>query len=182
MSLLAQELFSQIRCTMLPLLTSEFIKSTKTKKGDTQKSERVIIAKIKEILDGMSLLYTEAGSQQPNDFRNVGGIGLNIEIKKTDNETIIFNDSCPSADIFYIIIFTGKEYIRTIDKNIPPQVVFVNGEEFLKDASWLPVFIYKINALKDEYARGENKKLLPGIMSVYPRPTFKAAISQFLHN
>ena len=165
---------------MLPLLTSEFIKSTKTKKGDTQKSERVIIAKIKEILDGMSLLYTEAGSQQPNDFRNVGGIGLNIEIKKTDSDTIYFNDTCPSADIYYIIIFTGKECKKYIEKNISPQVLYLNGEEFLKDAIWIPDYIAEMTALKDKYARGENKKMLPGIMSVYPRPTFKAGISKFL--
>jgi hypothetical protein len=38
----------------------------------------------------------------------------------------------------------------------------------------------KINALKDKYARGANKKLLEGIMEVYPRPTFKANISRFI--
>jgi hypothetical protein len=34
--------------------------------------------------------------------------------------------------------------------------------------------------LKDKYARGENKKQLTGIMSVYPRPTFKTSIASFL--
>ena len=65
-------------------ITLEFIETIKTKKGNTQGSERGVILKIREILDGMSIAYTEAGSQQSKDFRNVGGIGLNIEIKKTD--------------------------------------------------------------------------------------------------
>ena len=38
----------------------------------------------------------------------------------------------------------------------------------------------ELTALKDKYARGENKKKLSGIMEVYPRPTFKANIAKFL--
>ena len=37
-----------------------------------------------------------------------------------------------------------------------------------------------MTALKDKYARGENKKRLAGIMEVYPRPTFKANIAGFI--
>jgi hypothetical protein len=78
-------------------------------------------------------------------------------------------------------LFTGKEYKRTSKKNIPPQLLFINGEEFIKDAPWLEEYISEINALKDKYARGPNKKGLSGIMEVYPRPTFKANISSFLN-
>ena len=74
-------LFNQIKVFASTVLTTDFILSTKTMKGNTQVSERGVITKIKEVLDGMGLSYTEAGSQQSKDFRNVGGIGLNIEIK-----------------------------------------------------------------------------------------------------
>ena len=176
----AQVLFQAIKTRMLSVVSTEFIKSTRTAKGNTQVSERIVITKMKEIFDEMGLTYQEAGSQQSKDFRNIGGIGLNIEIKKTDNTTIYFNDTCPAEDIYYIILFTGKEFKRQVEKNIPAQLCFLNGIEFLVDAPWIAEYVAELTALKDKYARGANKKQLTGIMSVYPRPTFKADISSFL--
>jgi len=175
-------LFKQIRTFCSENITSEWVNTIKTTKGNTQNSERVVIQKIKEIFDKLNLSYEEAGSQQSKDFRNVGGIGLNIEIKKTDNTTIYFNDTCPSEDIYYIVIFTGKTYKRPTAKqpNIPGQILYLNGSEFLLDCKWINEFIDELTALKDKYARGENKKQLSGIISVYPRPTFKANIASFL--
>jgi hypothetical protein len=173
-------LFEIIQSRLTANITLDFIKSIRTVKGNTQNSEREVIKKIKEVLTEMELTYTEASSQQSKDFRNVGGIGLNIEVKKTDNTTIYFNDTCPSADIYYIIAYTGKEYKVKFEKNIPPQLCFLNGSQFLVDAPWIADYIAELTILKDKYARGSNKKQLPGIMSVYPRPTFKADISSFL--
>lgn len=173
-------LFDKIKEFVSASVTTEFILSTKTLKGNTQSSERVVITKIKEVLDSMGLSYTEASSQQSKDFRNVGGIGLNIEMKKTDTDTIYFNDTCPTADIYYILIYTGKEYKRKTENNVKPQICYVNGNDFLKDSPWIAEYISEITALKDKYARGKNKKQLTGIMSVYPRPTFKASIACFL--
>lgn len=175
-----QALFDQIKQRMSEEVNEEFIKSTKTEKGNTQVSERVVIEKIRQVLTSLSLTFEEAGSQQSKDFRNVGGIGLSIEVKKTDNPTIYFNDTCPSKDIYYIIFFTGKEYKRTPEKNVLPCLLYINGEEFIKDSPWIVDYIAELTALKDKYARGENKKRLAGIMEVYPRPTFKANISRFL--
>jgi len=173
-------LFALIQERMKSVMTTEFIKSTVTVKGNTQNSERDVISKVKSVLDGLSLEYSEAGSQQSKDFRNVGGIGLDIEVKKTDNTTIYFNDTCPSPDIYYIVIFTGKEYKCQIEKNIAPQVCYLNGADFLQDSPWINDYINELTVLKDKYARGENKKHLTGLMSVYPRPTFKADITAFL--
>jgi len=180
MSLAAKQLFYEISCELNKHISPAFILSTKTEKGNTQISERIIIQKIGAILDSMGLNYVEAGSQQSKDFRNVGNIDLNIEVKKTDNTTIYFNDTCPSKDIYYVILFTGKQYKRTPEKNISPQLLFINGEEFIKDSPWIEHYISDINALKDKYARGANKKQLMGKMEVYPRPTFKANISSFI--
>ena len=175
-------LFENIQVTVSEVVNEEFIKSTKTEKGNTQISERVVIEKIREVLKMLELTFQEAGSQQSKDFRNVGGIGLDIEIKKTDNPVIYFNDTCPSKDIYYIVLFTGKEYKRTPEKNIPAKLLFINGEEFIHDSPWIHEYIEQLTILKDKYARGENKKKLAGIMEVYPRPTFKANISKFLKN
>jgi hypothetical protein len=175
-----QALFNRITKELDEQVGEEFIKSTKTEKGNTQVSERVVIEKIRVILTGMELSFEEAGSQQSKDFRNVGGIGLNIEIKKTDNPVVYFNDTCPNKDIWYIIFFTGKEYKRKPENNIPAKLLYINGEEFIKDSPWLEEYIQEITALKDKYARGAAKKQLAGIMEVYPRPTFKGNISRFL--
>jgi|TARA_B110000967_G_scaffold194346_1_gene222773 hypothetical protein len=174
-------LFERVASKLGETVNEEFIKSTKTEKGNTQISERVVIEKIREVLSSLELTFEEAGSQQSKDFRNVGGIGLNIEIKKTDNPVIYFNDTCPNKDIYYVVFFTGKEYKRTPEKNILPILLYINGEEFIKDSPWIQDYIDALTALKDKYARGENKKKLSGIMEVYPRPTFKANISKFLH-
>ena len=175
-----QTLFNRITQELDSRVGEDFIKSTKTEKGNTQVSERVVIEKIRVILTGMELSFEEAGSQQSKDFRNVGGIGLNIEIKKTDNPVVYFNDTCPNKDIWYIIFFTGKEYKRKPENNIPAKLLYINGEEFIKDSPWLDEYIQEITALKDKYARGAAKKQLAGIMEVYPRPTFKGNISRFL--
>jgi hypothetical protein len=175
-----QALFNRITKELDEQVGEDFIKSTKTEKGNTQVSERVVIEKIRVILTGMELSFEEAGSQQSKDFRNVGGIGLNIEIKKTDNPVVYFNDTCPNKDIWYIIFFTGKEYKRKPENNIPAKLLYINGEEFIKDSPWLEEYIQEITVLKDKYARGAAKKQLAGIMEVYPRPTFKGNISKFL--
>jgi hypothetical protein len=173
-------IFDKITVEIDSNITEEFIRSIKTEKGNTQVSERIVIEKMREVFVLMGLSYEEAGSQQSKDFRNVGGIGLNIEIKKTDNPNIYFNDTCPSKDIYYVVFFTGKEYKRKTENNIPPKLLYLNGEEFVKDSPWINDYIKELTILKDTYARGENKKKLCGIMEVYPRPTFKANIAGFL--
>ena len=180
MSAQAKQLFQKITNELSKHITQEFIMTTRTEKGNTQACERIVIQKICEVLDAMELSYKQAGSQQSKDFRNVGDIDLDIEVKKTDNMKVFFNDTCPSEKIFYVIFFTGKEYKKTPEKNIPGKLLFMNGEEFVKDSPWIEDYIRDITALKDKYGRGENKKLLEGIMEVYPRPTFKADISKFL--
>ena len=180
MSAQAKQLFQKITNEVTKQITQEFIMTTRTEKGNTQACERLVIQKICEVLDAMELSYKQAGSQQSKDFRNVGDIDLDIEVKKTDNMKVFFNDTCPSEKIFYVIFFTGKEYKKTPEKNIPGKLLFMNGEEFVKDSPWIEDYICEITAIKDKYGRGENKKRLEGIMEVYPRPTFKADISKFL--
>ena len=174
-----EQLFQKIKHTIQEKITKDDIVSLRTNSGNTQQTERNNIDMIRRVLDQMGLSYQEAGSQQSKDFRNVGGIGLNLEIKKTDSFHIYFNDTCPSDDIKYIIFYTGTNYKKKT--NIPPKILFINGEEFLNfTEEWLPNFKRKLEELLNEYARGENKKKLGGILEVYPRPTYKADISKLI--
>lgn len=157
-----------------------FIEELKTVGGDTQLNERRIIKRIREVFDENGIYYKEAGSQQSKDFQNVGSTGLDIEVKKTNTDKIIFNDTLPCVNIYYLIVVTGKkrkngEYI------IKPQMLFVNGSVFLESSPWVLEYQREINSLKNKWGRGENKKNNQGCMTVYPRPNYSASI-EFLLN
>jgi hypothetical protein len=170
-------LFQRIERLVQENITEDFIEGLKTKNGDTQSSERPIIARICEILDANQITYTQASSQASKDFRNINGTGLNIEVKKTDKTTIIFNDTLPSEHIYYILFVTGK---KTKKSEIKPQLIFMNGSKFVEDSPWVKEYEAELTAMKDKWARGEGKKQLSGCISVYPRPTYKADISAWI--
>ena len=132
---LKNTLFHKIKDCIIKNINEELIQSLKTDKGNTQNTERISIHFIKQCLDSFNCTYEEAGSQQSKDFRNINNIDLNIEIKKTDSTTVYFNDTCPSSDIFYIIIFTGTNFKKK--ENIPPKIIFINGYELCKPDLYL---------------------------------------------
>ena len=175
-----EELFNQIIQKIKSDISPKMLEALVTRNGNTQISERSYIPMIKKGLDELELTYDEAGSQQSKDFRNIGGISLNMECKKTDNNIIYFNDTCPTKDIWYLILFTGKQNKRNPENNIPAQILGINGEEFTEGHPWINDYQQEIDNIKDKYCRGEGKKNLPGIMEVYARPTYKANISKFL--
>lgn len=154
-------------------ITTKFIENLKTKKGFTQKAERIYIKKLKDIFKKNNITFDEAPSQQSKDFRNINNTNLDLEVKKTDSNTIIFNDTCPTKNIYYCIFVTGNNKYK-------PQCLFITGDTFIKKSPWINNYITEMNIIKNKYARGYNKKKLNGIMSVYPRPTFKADISSLL--
>jgi len=177
----------KIICDKLRDLDLNEIKGIKTQNGNTQNSERITIEIIKNILDKLKFSYTEAGSQQSKDFRNILNIGLNIEVKKTDGFNIFFNDTCPSPDIYYIIIFTGKSIGRGKNKkNIKPQFIFINGYDLIKDDIYL---LYGKGGLKEDMEHMKNKWGRKGAggnackfkhMGCYPRPTYQSDIKYLL--
>lgn len=177
------KVFTKIRNCIINNISSEIIYSLKTTKGDTQIKERISINFIKKCLDDLNYIYSEAGSQQSKDFRNINNIGLNIEVKKTDSMTVYFNDTLPSLDIFYIIIFTGKEF--KTKENLKPKIIFINGYELCKpDLYYLMEYKKDIDYLKDKWARKKSNKNANKFkyFSVYPRPTYKTDISYLLNS
>ena len=177
-----ETLFNKIVDAAKKFVTREQIIALTTKNGNTQVSERFSIPLIRNVLDQLGLDYKEAGSQQSKDFRNVHhpnepNIQIDIEIKKTDGNTITFNDTCPNENIWYIIFFTGKQNTRT---SIPPGIIGINGMAFLQDSEWISEYQREIEAIKDKYCRGLGKKMLSGNMSVYVRPTYRANINMLL--
>jgi hypothetical protein len=118
-----EHLFNQIKVNIQKKLqTDEFFIGMKTKSGRTQESEGYSIRGVRGVLEEMDLTFTMASSQQPIDFRNVGGIGLSIEVKKTDSNQIMLNDTVPNPDVYYIIFVAKKKDIR-----------FLRGDQFIDD-------------------------------------------------
>ncbi len=159
---------------MNEIFRPDIILKLRTVSGNTQVSERNYIQLIKDGLDELNFHYEEAGSQQSKDFRNVNNTDLNIEIKKTDKFIIKCNDTCPSEDIEYLIIFTGVNY--KTKENIKPQILFINGQQIIEGCNWISEYKKDIEYLKNKYCRGENKKNLDGAISVYVRPNYDVDI------
>lgn len=168
-----EEILELIKSNISERFTDDIFKSLKTKSGNTQQPERNYIEIIKSLFNDLELTYTQAGTQQSKDFRNVNNTGLNIEVKKTDGYKVICNDTCPSEDIEYLIIFTGTT-------NFKPQILFINGLKIIEDCDWLSDFQERLNNNKDLFCRGENAKNLNGLLEAYLRPTYKFPINTLL--
>lgn len=152
-------------------ITRDFLRSTRTENGNTQFSERIFIRMVRETLTQLGLYFEEAGSQQPYDFRNIGGIGLQIEVKRTNSRSIIFNDTLPTRGTHYLVAVCTEN----------PHLVMIPGEKFTEGyEEVIDSFVTRLNQLRDDFARGPNRHALGPIMGVYPRPTFRADIRSFL--
>lgn len=152
-----------------PLILQENIdiKSLKTSNGDTQVSERIYIRILKNIFERNEIEYTSASSQRAIDFQNVGPNLVDIEVKKTNESTIMFNDTLPKEGVFYIV-FSVKHN----------KILFIEGSEFVKDSPWIYDYIDEINKIKTKFCVGRGKR--QGCMRVYARPNFSADLSIFL--
>ena len=180
---LKKRIFNNIKKCLLNKINIDDINKIKTYNGDTQLTERISVKLIKDCLDELKYSYTEAGSQQSKDFRNINNIDLNIEIKKTDSLTVYFNDTLPSSDAFYIIMFTGKEY--KTKENISAKIIFINGYDLVKpDIYNLLDYVKEINYLKNRWARKKSNQNANKFkhFSVYPRPTYKTDIGYLLNS
>ena len=169
-----EQTLNKFKEKMNEIFTPEIIVNLKTIKGNTQVPERNYIQLVSNGLKELNFDYKEAGSQQSKDFRNINNTGLNIEVKKTDKFIIKCNDTCPSKDIDYLIIFTGVNY--KTKENIKPQILFINGQQIIEECNWLSEYQKDIEYLKNKYCRGENKKNLDGAISVYVRPNYDVDI------
>lgn len=172
-----EELFCRIVSQFSIRMTDEIVNLLKTSKGNTQEKERIYIDIMRHTLRTHDIPFEEAPSQQSKDFRNVGELGLHIEMKKTDSYSVYFNDTCPTSDMYYIVIFTGKT-TRTV--KTPATLVAMRGDLFTKDSPWIEEYVRALTEIKDRFCRGEAKKRLSGMMEVYARPTFKADIRDLL--
>lgn len=156
-----------------PLIQKEFkeFDSLKTKKGDTQNAERVYMKIIMNILKTNKIEFNQAASQRTKDLQDVGPKMIDVEIKKSDKNKIMFNDTLPKEDVFYLVISTKYN-----------KLLFLSGDEFTKESPWIKDYLEDLEKLKVKWCRGSNKKGLPGCMEVYARPNMSADITLFLNN
>ena len=97
-----------------------------TVNGETQIGGKVAEDFVAKVLTEMGLSFTRAGTQGSRDFQNVGGIGLDIEVKKTNSNKVIMNDTRPVRHIHYIIFATAAKV-----KSKNPATIFKTGEELI---------------------------------------------------
>jgi hypothetical protein len=150
-----------------------------TKKGNTQTVERTYIGILKYVLDDMGVIYNEASSQEPYDFRIFLPVPMLLEMKKCDGNTVTCNDTLPMEYADYIIISTKYKDVRHINGlTINPHggseyeeiynTYKRHFEDLFKNIELENPIV--IRALLDIMI--EKVKKLPGHLSAYFRPTW----------
>jgi len=158
-------IINKIFCEVVKKFNNDVFKEIKTKKGQTQLSEKKYSNILEKIFENLIIDYVKVGSQTPYDYiLNIDKLKIYLEVKKTDNITIIFNDTKPTSGIYYILICTKKQ-----------QILFVDGKEFESNDKDVIEFEEELKKLKDRFV---GKKL--GKLEVYPRPTFRSNINFLL--
>jgi hypothetical protein len=153
------------------------IRSFATVKGDTQQSERRSIAYVTSVLDALGVTYEHAGSQQPKDLRNVGGIGLSIEIKTANGTTSCLNDTAPQAGTYYIFFHTTNP--RSQRPVRLPQVVSCEGSDMIQpeDIEWVATLTAAIQELRTSYGKGDARKRR---LTAFPRCNYQYKFDHLL--
>lgn len=160
-------LFQRIQ-TQLNEINVVFIQSIN---GEIFTNSRLFIEKVRNVLNIMKLTFVEkCDDNETFAFTNINDIGLDIEVKITDNNIINFNDTCPSEKIYYVIFFTGQKGI------FPPQLLFLKGDIFLKNDKWVLDYVSELKALKNKYVYNTQTDILY-LTNMF---NFKADISKFI--
>jgi len=134
-----------------------------TKNGKTQMSGTKAEDKVKEVLDELNLECDVAPSQQHRDFRNIGKIGLDIEVKKSDKGIIKCNDTRPPEDVFYIVFLYQNSNKSSKNK---PCIWFGTGDELCGHPELEALRQVDI-AMENARKIAKNKGL--GNLKLYPR-------------
>lgn len=146
----------------------------KTKRGNTQATERNAIAVLGSCFCGMGLCFDSAGTQQPYDFINVGPEGvrgysrhelkIRLEHKHTNGNKIICNDTPPSDRgwTFYVLCKSPTKRTRGFVALVSSAVLRSGSEAYIRTCE---SFIRGV-------LRPELKKLHKGAMSAFPRANY----------
>lgn len=152
-----------------PVLKNKFdeqfkVTNFKTHKGKTQKSEAKYMNVIKTTLTENHIQFTKQSSQRHIDLNSVGPYNIKIEVKKTDTNRIMLNDTIPRKGVFYVIILSKHE-----------KVLFIEGDKLVENDQWYIEYKKKVDELKDFV-----KKHRSGCLDAYPRPNYSICVNRFL--
>ena len=153
------------------------IRSFATIRGNTQESERRRMRYIVSVLDRLGLSYEHAGSQLPKDLRNVGGIGLPIEVKSANGTTACCNDTVPQPGTFYVFFHTTNPASRSPTRL--PQVVACEGSEMIApdDVEWIADLAAAIARLRAAYGKGAARRRR---LTAFPRCNYSYKFGHML--
>ena len=155
--------------------------SFRTRNGKTQQSESQSITIIKAILcrwrfteisrkqkDDSNIFkpgtFYINSSQKPNDFiiKLNNDLIIELEVKKTNSNVVILNDTAP-FHTDYIIICSKKKLKH-------PRVLYINGRTVKKEA-WVDKYVQLIDKAKQLAKQGKQSML-----RAYPRPNYSMVI------
>ena len=137
-----------------------------TKNGRTQDAERVVKSHVTQVLRMMNIPYTEASSQRHGDI--IIDSRIILELKKTDSNTIMLNDTLPSQGAYYLIFQTKQKRILLFNGNVfDPFSKYENFKKTLRHVEEL----YKTNySIPDDYP-----------IRTYIRPNFSVNIKHIIN-
>ena len=98
--------------------TSKGFFHIKTKKGETQNSEKMYINIVRNTLKNEGFgINKEASSQKAYDFKEVvkNGKTYRIECKKGDAYSLCFNDTIIDNNTIYVLISTRLKYVKVVN-------------------------------------------------------------------
>jgi len=160
--------FPNARLALFEVITKRLLEKgglliSGTKKGMTQASGTKAEEKVKEVLDELNLYSERAPYQRHRDFRNIGHIGLDIEVKKSDKGIIKCNDTRPPEDVFYIVFLYQSSTKKSKNK---PCIWFGTGDELCGHP--------ELEALREVDIAMENARKIAkskglGNLKLYPR-------------
>lgn len=151
----------------------------KTKRGDTQASERNAIAVLGACFKRKGLSFDSAGSQQPYDFLNIGfeelrgysrhALGIRLEHKHTNSNVIKCNDTPPSDNdwTFYVLCKSPTKKRRGFVALISSLALRSGSDAFIRTNE----FIVR-DVLRAEFAKASQ-----GAVTSYPRANYSCNLA-----
>jgi len=143
--------------------------------GKTQNAGTGSEKDVQGILRCLGYTFHMAGTQQPKDFRNINGTGIDIEVKHCDSKTFKLNDTLPGKTI-YIMIFTAKKTTA-----YTPRVIIERGDRLVGKGANLARYQAELGFITRAFSHAKSPcyKLTENLKG-FVRPNYDLDVTQYL--